>query len=89
MPPAPPRKGAESMDSARRLLHRYLDEIASPDDLAELTGLLPHRPGLADELAEAARFEALLETCLAERRTLTAVAAVLAIWPVTPWRIVN
>ena len=65
------------MDAGRQLLHRYLDEIASAADLAELARLLPQRPDLADDLAEAVRTEALLECHFSERRAQTAVAAVL------------
>jgi ferric-dicitrate binding protein FerR (iron transport regulator) len=63
---------------ARDLLDRYLDEIASADEIRELARLLAARPDLADELAEAARTETRLEAHFSERRTLAAVTAVLA-----------
>src|SRR5277367_460418 len=66
------------MSPDRRLLHRYLDEIASPAEMAELAGLLANRPDLADALAEAGRTEALLEVHFSERRTVAAAVAALA-----------
>jgi ferric-dicitrate binding protein FerR (iron transport regulator) len=67
------------MDHARELVHRYLDEIATPAEFAELGRLLPLRPGLADMLAGFSRNEIILETRLRECRAQTAITATLAI----------
>jgi ferric-dicitrate binding protein FerR (iron transport regulator) len=69
------------VDAGRVLLHRYLDETASPGDLAELARRLVGRPDLADDLAAACRTEALLESHFQQRRTVSAVTAELACSP--------
>jgi ferric-dicitrate binding protein FerR (iron transport regulator) len=75
------------VERARELLHRYLDEIASGEEVAELAALLAVRPDLADELAEAARNEARLESYFSERRAVTAALALTPIPSPEPRRI--
>jgi hypothetical protein len=72
------------MDRAAELMHRYLDEIATPADIAELGRLLPLRPDLADRLAGISRMECVLETYLGECRARTAITATLAIRAPSP-----
>src|SRR5437867_3956716 len=80
------------MGPAEQLLHRYLDQLATPAEQVELGRLLAARPELCEALAEAARTEALLQAHFLERRTHDRVAAALAVpqqparLPFRPWR---
>jgi ferric-dicitrate binding protein FerR (iron transport regulator) len=65
------------MDRSRRLIHRYLDQLASADEVADLGRLLATSPEAALALAEATRTETVLANYFREQRVRADVAACL------------
>jgi hypothetical protein len=69
------------MHPERLLLERYLDHLASPEEVAALGRLLVERTDLADALAKATRTEAQLERHFRTRQMVARVDADLAARP--------